>query len=86
MRSAMQMGLDPDKLDEEDILRFERAIRKTTTSDPAKLKLALEREGVDLPALINKMRGPQAPKKSVRVGRNAKCPCGSGAKFKKCCG
>jgi len=21
-----------------------------------------------------------------KVGRNAKCPCGSGKKFKKCCG
>jgi len=29
---------------------------------------------------------PPAPKHSTRVGRNAPCPCGSGKKFKKCCG
>lgn len=23
--------------------------------------------------------------KEVKIGRNAECPCGSGAKFKKCC-
>merc|ERR1712146_713751 len=28
----------------------------------------------------------QAPKISVRVKPNAKCPCGSGKKYKKCCG
>ena len=25
-------------------------------------------------------------KKTIKVGRNEKCPCGSGKKFKKCCG
>ncbi|UJL48206.1 SEC-C domain-containing protein [Virgibacillus sp. NKC19-16] len=25
-------------------------------------------------------------KKSVKVGRNDPCPCGSGKKYKKCCG
>jgi hypothetical protein len=28
----------------------------------------------------------QYPPEEVRVGRNDPCPCGSGAKFKKCCG
>ena len=28
----------------------------------------------------------QAPKKSTKVGRNSPCPCGSGKKYKKCCG
>ncbi len=27
-----------------------------------------------------------APKKGVKAGRNDPCPCGSGRKFKKCCG
>ena len=26
------------------------------------------------------------PLRSVKVGRNEPCPCGSGKKFKKCCG
>jgi hypothetical protein len=29
---------------------------------------------------------PPRPAASARVGRNAACPCGSGKKFKKCCG
>ncbi len=28
----------------------------------------------------------QAPVSSVKIGRNKPCPCGSGKKFKKCCG
>ena len=27
-----------------------------------------------------------APAKSTKVGRNDACPCGSGKKYKKCCG
>ena len=33
-----------------------------------------------------KRDGPAQPKKASRVGRNAPCPCGSGKKYKKCCG
>ena len=29
---------------------------------------------------------PQEPAKSDKVGRNDPCPCGSGKKYKKCCG
>lgn len=29
---------------------------------------------------------PQAPARSHKVGRNEPCPCGSGKKYKKCCG
>ena len=28
----------------------------------------------------------QAPKKSKKIGRNDQCPCGSGKKYKQCCG
>lgn len=28
----------------------------------------------------------RAPKQSIKVGRNEPCPCGSGHKYKKCCG
>lgn len=33
-----------------------------------------------------KMNPKQAPVRVVQVGRNDPCPCGSGKKFKKCCG
>jgi uncharacterized protein len=29
---------------------------------------------------------PSPPRTSIKVGRNEPCPCGSGKKFKKCCG
>ncbi|MBQ4132365.1 MAG: preprotein translocase subunit SecA [Desulfovibrionaceae bacterium] len=38
------------------------------------------------PGENNRPRRPQTIKKEVRVGRNDPCPCGSGKKFKKCCG
>jgi hypothetical protein len=42
----------------------------------------------DLPRLGDFLRGLGAGRSSrpARVGRNAPCPCGSGKKFKKCCG
>nr|WP_315395498.1 UPF0149 family protein [uncultured Duganella sp.] len=53
---------------------------------------AFEREGDDweravTPAVI-KINGHHHPEpvKTVKVGRNDPCPCGSGKKYKKCCG
>ena len=37
------------------------------------------------PALASAPRGPQR-REAPKVGRNDPCPCGSGQKFKKCCG
>ena len=37
----------------------------------------------DLEALLN---WPKPVKTEIRVGRNDPCPCGSGKKYKKCCG
>ena len=36
----------------------------------------------DLENLLN----PVKSVKSTKIGRNAPCPCGSGKKYKKCCG
>ncbi len=35
---------------------------------------------------LEKMLNPSQPSVSRKVGRNEPCPCGSGKKFKKCCG
>ena len=35
---------------------------------------------------LDKLLNPLKPVQSEKVGRNAPCPCGSGKKFKKCCG
>ncbi len=51
--------------------------------DPAALEAFLQREGdrllAELPLPVPATAGP-------RTGRNDPCPCGSGKKFKKCCG
>ncbi|MST31350.1 hypothetical protein GHK86_01210 [Acidimicrobiaceae bacterium USS-CC1] len=42
-----------------------------------------------LPAVLDAMRSPErrpASRAAPKVGRNATCPCGSGKKFKRCCG
>ena len=35
---------------------------------------------------LEKLLNPQKPAISKKVGRNDPCPCGSGKKYKKCCG
>jgi SWIM/SEC-C metal-binding protein len=35
---------------------------------------------------LEKMLNPVEPAISAKVGRNDPCPCGSGKKYKKCCG
>ena len=37
-------------------------------------------------SFINTLPGPPAVRIAQKVGRNEPCPCGSGKKFKKCCG
>ena len=49
----------------------------------------LRREQEDQPMYYGPAEGPSAPqpvKKDKKVGRNDPCPCGSGKKYKKCCG
>ena len=57
--------------------------------------LGIPREGVlamNLPneklraSLLGEIAAASDPVKSKKVGRNDLCPCGSGKKFKKCCG
>jgi len=35
---------------------------------------------------LEKLLDPPKPVQSEKVGRNDPCPCGSGKKYKKCCG
>ncbi len=35
---------------------------------------------------LEKLLNPSQPVKSVKIGRNDPCTCGSGKKYKKCCG
>jgi len=59
---------------------------------PATVRHALGEEdladtGESLVAMRKTLQGPRAPvRQEVRPGRNAPCPCGSGAKYKRCHG
>jgi SWIM/SEC-C metal-binding protein len=35
---------------------------------------------------LEKSLNPARPTASIKIGRNEPCPCGSGKKYKKCCG
>lgn len=85
-----KLGLDPELLDSVDLESLERVAREMKISpnsrtDPNQLLKSLRDSGIDIDRLIKKMRGNMQPKKSNRVGRNEKCPCDSGKKYKKCC-
>ena len=64
----------------------ERAVVRDTAT------ATFEGEGFPLDRLTEIVEAPDAARPSIRptratkVGRNAPCPCGSGRKYKKCCG
>ena len=71
--------LDDDGSDEAPVLRR----RTTLTFGDRGLPLD------QLPAIMAAVRTPAPPpalQHAPKIGRNAPCPCGSGKKFKKCCG
>ena len=58
---------------------------------PSPISLALKREQVAVPTQAGVSENGEKPKrkpivKKNKVGRNDPCPCGSGKKYKKCCG
>ena len=63
----------------------EDAVRKAFAVQPAREQVAHE-----APAMVFNLSEAPAPaakgKKDGKVGRNDPCPCGSGKKYKKCCG
>ena len=53
----------------------------------AEIRQNLERKEVEKPVKTNDTKdGSSKPKKVTKIGRNAPCPCGSGKKYKQCCG
>ena len=54
-------------------------MRVTVVEEPQQRKNVVENKNVE--------EGPKKPvRKGKQVGRNDPCPCGSGKKYKKCCG
>ncbi len=55
-------------------------------ADPVQREAFIDRWSQHLRAADGPFGGPSEPARSVKVGRNEPCPCGSGKKFKRCCG
>ncbi len=58
----------------------------TTFLMRAEVKQNIERKEVGGPKITNDGKDAVAAKKKEKVGRNDPCPCGSGKKYKQCCG
>ena len=54
----------------------------------AEIRQNIERKQVEKPIATNdgKEQAKKQPKTVAKIGRNDKCPCGSGKKYKQCCG
>ena len=54
----------------------------------SEIKQNIERKETNKNKIANdgKEHAKQEPKKSQKIGRNDPCPCGSGKKYKQCCG
>ena len=61
----------------------------TTYLLKAEVRQNSERQKVSDKVSTNEVKekiGKQQPKKTNKIGRNEPCPCGSGKKYKQCCG
>lgn len=67
-----------------DVLRMRIEPDGTLFSEYDEMERRYEGEGHVVP-FINSQSSPSAPE-TKKVGRNDPCPCGSGKKYKKCCG
>ncbi|MBN2705028.1 MAG: YchJ family protein [Deltaproteobacteria bacterium] len=76
-------GVDDDTADIEFVAHFSQKDKKKTHHEQANFrKLAGEWYFYDGQGVVPK----QVVRTQPKVGRNDPCPCGSGKKFKKCCG
>ena len=53
---------------------------------PAGIMDALRKGGPGVAGATHAARKPDRPGRSGTIGRNSPCPCGSGKKYKRCCG
>ena len=60
--------------------------RGMSTEDRAAVERAIRPQSDSLLRFVRTLRGRRAIGRARRVGRNDACPCGSGRKYKRCCG
>jgi len=78
------MGISPDQITPEKLImlqRLSKAFSDPNNLDEESISKLMRQAGLD------NNDTPNVPKKKgEKIGRNEKCPCNSGKKFKKCCG
>ena len=78
------MGISPDQITPEKLImlqRLSKAFSDPNNLDEESISKLMKQAGLDTNDT------PNVPKKTgKKTGRNEKCPCNSGKKFKKCCG
>ena len=76
-------GLNTDEIDRKDIKKLVKFINALNITD--KNSLTQDKIQSILENIQHKIQNNQ-PKKKQKIGRNEKCICESGLKYKKCCG
>ena len=86
------LGISPNDFTPEQIRRFQQEIKKIPNPNNMTSEQALNlinAIGLDMKKIQKNMRRIRAQQrqldKTPKIGRNEKCPCGSGKKYKKCC-
>ncbi len=80
-----------DELDDEQLTELETFITRTCLHQPGDFTMATADPGDDrAPTALHESQAPQRPRGQYasrqKIGRNEPCPCGSGHKYKRCCG
>ncbi len=77
----------PQMLKHDDVSVLGKGTAGPTRAGRGALSGPLGLDGIDGPSPESRAGGPQPfRRESPKVGRNDPCPCGSGKKYKKCCG
>jgi preprotein translocase subunit SecA len=70
-----------------DTAKTERSRRLVNSRESAPIDGVLQKKGgADAPSAAPGQGKPQPVRKGRKIGRNDPCPCGSGKKYKHCCG
>ncbi len=66
--------------------KFKNELTKNILDLPETVGILIEYSKYRKSTILSKRREPPKSEQSIKVGRNDPCPCGSGKKYKKCCG
>jgi preprotein translocase subunit SecA len=87
-REGYEMFLDMSRRIKEETVRHILLVKLASSDDLEELTPSREQEIVlsHGDGSEDQSKGKTVRRQTDKVGRNAPCPCGSGKKYKKCCG